>query len=36
MFFGELLQRREMLSPNKLALIDTINNDQALTYRQWK
>jgi fatty-acyl-CoA synthase len=35
MFFGDWLQRREMLSPNKVALIEAINNDQALTYRQW-
>jgi acyl-CoA synthetase (AMP-forming)/AMP-acid ligase II len=35
MFFGDWLQRREMLSPSKVALIDAINNDQALTYRQW-
>ena len=35
MFFGDWLQRREMLSPNKVALIDAINSDQALTYRQW-
>ena len=35
MFFGDWLQRREMLSPNKAALIDAINNDQVLTYRQW-
>ncbi len=35
MFFGDWLQRRERLSPNKVALIDTINNDQALSYRQW-
>jgi hypothetical protein len=24
-----------MLSPNKVALIDAINSDQALTHRQW-
>jgi len=35
MFFGDWLQRREMLSPNKVALIEAINNVQALTYRLW-
>jgi fatty-acyl-CoA synthase len=35
MFFGDWLQRREMLSPNKVALIDAINANQRITYRQW-
>jgi fatty-acyl-CoA synthase len=34
-FFGDWLQRREMLSPNKVALIDAINNNQPITYREW-
>ncbi len=34
MFFGEWLQRREMLSPNKVALIDAINDNQPITYRE--
>lgn len=33
MFFGDWLQRREMLSPSKVALIDAINDDQPITYR---
>ena len=35
MFFGDWLHRREMLSPNKIAIIDAINNEQEITYRQW-
>ncbi len=35
MFFGDWLQRREMLSPNKIALIDAINGNQPITYREW-
>ena len=35
MFFGDWLQRREMLSPNKVALIGAIDQDESLTYRQW-
>lgn len=35
MFFGDWLYLHEMISPNKDALIDTLNIDQALTYRQW-
>lgn len=35
MFFGDWLQRREMLSPNKVALIDAINDNQPITYREW-
>jgi len=35
MFFGDWLQRREMLSPNKVALIDAINGNQSITYREW-
>ncbi len=29
------LARREALSPNKIALIDTLNGDRAITYREW-
>lgn len=32
---GNWLERRAMLSPNKVALIDTINSNQVITYRQW-
>ena len=35
MFFGDWLQRREMLSPHKVALIDAIHDDRAITYREW-
>jgi fatty-acyl-CoA synthase len=29
------LERRAFLSPNKVALIDTLNGDRSITYRQW-
>jgi len=35
MFFGDWLRWREMLSPNKPALIDAINDNQPITFRQW-
>jgi fatty-acyl-CoA synthase len=35
MFFGEWLQRRALLSPNKIALIDAIRDDQPITYGEW-
>jgi fatty-acyl-CoA synthase len=35
MFYGDWLQRREMLSPNKVALIDAVNGDRPITYREW-
>ena len=35
MFFGDWLQRRETLSPNKVALIDACNYNQPITYREW-
>lgn len=35
MFFGDWLLRREMLSPNKVALIDAINDNRPITYREW-
>lgn len=35
MFLGVWLQRREMLSPNKVALIDAISDNQPITYREW-
>ena len=34
MFFADWLQRREMLSPNKVALIDAITDNQPITYRE--
>jgi fatty-acyl-CoA synthase len=35
MFCGDWLHRRELLSPNKLALIDAESGDLEITYRQW-
>jgi fatty-acyl-CoA synthase len=35
MFIGDWLARREMLSPNKIALIDAINGYRKITYREW-
>ena len=35
MFIGDWLARREMLTPDKVALIDTLNGDRRITYREW-
>jgi fatty-acyl-CoA synthase len=35
MFFGDWLYRRELLTPDNIALIDAENGDQQITYRQW-
>jgi fatty-acyl-CoA synthase len=35
MFFGDWLHRRELLSPNKVAIIDALHSDQPLTYSEW-
>ena len=35
MLIGDWLGRRAMLSPDKVALIDTIRGGQAITYRMW-
>jgi fatty-acyl-CoA synthase len=35
MFFGDWLQRRAMLSPNKVALLDAINSNQPITFVEW-
>jgi fatty-acyl-CoA synthase len=35
MFFGDWLQRREQLSPDKVALIDAVNGDRPISYREW-
>jgi fatty-acyl-CoA synthase len=35
MFFCDWLHRREMLSPNKIAPIDAINDGRPITYREW-
>jgi fatty-acyl-CoA synthase len=34
-FFGDWLHRREMLSPNKVAVIDAVNGNARITYREW-
>jgi fatty-acyl-CoA synthase len=35
MYIGDWLARRDMLSPHKVALIDTLHDDQPITYREW-
>jgi fatty-acyl-CoA synthase len=35
MSIGDWLGRREQLSPNKIALIDTLNSNRAISYREW-
>ena len=35
MLIGDWLGRRAMLTPDKVALIDTIRGSQAITYRMW-
>ena len=35
MFIGDWLARREILSPNKVALIDAERDFQPITYREW-
>jgi fatty-acyl-CoA synthase len=35
MYYEDWLQRREMLSPNKVALIDAVNGNRPITYREW-
>jgi fatty-acyl-CoA synthase len=35
MFYGDWLHRRELLSPNKIALVDSENGDLEISYRQW-
>ena len=35
MFLGDWLGRREQLSPDRVALIDTLHEDRAITYREW-
>jgi fatty-acyl-CoA synthase len=34
-FYGDWLQRRASLSPNKIALIDALNQNQPITYLEW-
>jgi 3-oxoacyl-[acyl-carrier protein] reductase len=35
MFYGDWLHQRELLSPNKIALVDAENGDIEISYRQW-
>ena len=35
MIVGDWIARRAMLTPDKLALIDTTRNDATITYREW-
>ncbi len=35
MYVNNWLTRREMLTPNKVALIDTLHDKQRITYREW-
>src|SRR5512143_1972533 len=35
MHVNNWLDRREMLTPDKVALIDTLNNNRKITYREW-
>jgi fatty-acyl-CoA synthase len=35
MYVNNWLTRREMLTPNKVALIDTLHDKRRITYRQW-
>ncbi len=35
MYIGDWLARREMLTPNKVALVDTQHDDRKITYREW-
>src|SRR5450759_4811830 len=35
MFIGDWLARREMLTPNKIALIDAQHDYRSITYREW-
>jgi len=35
MIVGDWLGRREKLTPNKVALIDTLNGNRSITYQEW-
>ncbi len=35
MIVGDWLGRRELLTPNKVALIDTLNGNRPITYKEW-
>jgi fatty-acyl-CoA synthase len=34
-FFGDWLQRRELLSPSKIGVIDAVRGDRTITYQEW-
>ena len=35
MYIGDWLARREMLTPDKVALIDAQHDYRSITYREW-
>ena len=35
MIVGDWLGRREQLTPNKVALVDTLHDHRRITFRQW-
>jgi fatty-acyl-CoA synthase len=35
MYIGDWLARREMLTPDKVALVDTLHANRRITYREW-
>src|SRR5262249_2775378 len=35
MIIGDWLARRELLTPNKVALVDTLHGERHITYREW-
>lgn len=35
MYIGDWLARREMLTPEKVALVNTLHADRPITYREW-
>jgi fatty-acyl-CoA synthase len=35
LFYGDWLHRRELLSPNKITLIDALNGNQLISCREW-
>jgi fatty-acyl-CoA synthase len=35
MYIGDWLARREQLTPNQVALVDTVHSGRSITYREW-
>jgi fatty-acyl-CoA synthase len=35
MYIGDWLARREMLTPNKVALVDALHDNRPITFREW-